>query len=374
MHKRIWQIHSWLGLVCGLGLLVIGVTGSLLVFREELERLFHRDVVELPAPVEQRLSLDQLRSRAEEQLKGYEITGWLVRPETQRHLADAIWVVPHGSREWQFATIDPSSGKMISAPRENTSAVTGWLLQLHYTFFADHAGMIVTAVFGAALCLLGISGVWLYRDFWRNFFTLRWGRSARILFSDFHKLVGITSTVFNLVLGFTGAYWNFTHVIGEELAGHEEPPPMVNRLYGEDISIDAMLADARAKLAGYEVGYIGFPWQPGGDIILYGSFPDDGPLRSQYGTTVVYDAHSGAHKSTRDIRTADWWSQTTDAFTPLHFGNFGGLPIKIIWSLAGLAPGALAISGSAIWWLRRRRPVRSKYVDGGKPLMTTHAH
>jgi len=60
----------------------------------------------------------------------------------------------------------------------------------------------------AVLCLLGLSGVWIYRDFWANFTRLRWRASRQIFLSDLHKTAGITSVVFNLILGFTGAYWN----------------------------------------------------------------------------------------------------------------------------------------------------------------------
>lgn len=355
MRKRFWQLHSWLGLIFGLGLLLIGVTGSLLVFREELEIVVHPDVIRLDQPATNRLPFDRLLADANRQLPGYEITGWVVRPDPEKRLADVLWVVPHGSIEWQFATLDPSSGQLVASPRESHDAITGWLLDLHYTFFADHVGMIITAVFATGLCLLGVTGVWLYRDFWKNFFTLRWGRSARIFFSDVHKMVGISSVAFNVLLGFTGAYWNFTHVIGEELQNLPEPGPMERRLYSDTLSIDAIVADAARRLPGYRANYISLPWMEGVDATLYGSFPDAGPLRGPYGTHVAYDAQNGAHKSTFDLRTAGAWAQCVDAFTPLHFGTFGGLPVRILWCLGGLAPGVLAVSGFVIWRQRRKK-------------------
>jgi uncharacterized iron-regulated membrane protein len=68
---------------------------------------------------------------------------------------------------------------------------------------------------------------------------------------------------------------------------------------------------------------------------------------------VEHDANSGEHRKAIDIRTAGWWTQVVDAFRTLHFGYFGGLPVKIIWCLAGLAPGTLAVTGFIIWWRRR---------------------
>ena len=58
-----------------------------------------------------------------------------------------------------------------------------------------------------------------------------------------------------------------------------------------------------------------------------------------------------------DMREATPWQQIYDSFMPLHYGTFGGWPIKILWCLGGLTPGLLAISGFIVW--RKRQPVRA---------------
>jgi uncharacterized iron-regulated membrane protein len=57
---------------------------------------------------------------------------------------------------------------------------------------------------------------------------------------------------------------------------------------------------------------------------------------------------------------------------PLHFGNWGGLPVKVLWCLLGLAPGTLGATGFLMWWnrvLRRRwrawQTIRIAAVPGG---------
>jgi uncharacterized iron-regulated membrane protein len=86
---------------------------------------------------------------------------------------------------------------------------------------------------------------------------------------------------------------------------------------------------------------------------------DDGPLRSPYGSIVSFDSKSGELKSAVAARDGGLGGQILDAFRPLHFGNFGGLPVKILWSVAGLTPAILAISGSLMWWQRKRRNFRT---------------
>lgn len=357
MTKRLWQLHSWLGLIAGLGLLVIGMTGSLLVFREELESLVNPKFIRVEPAATGRLPLDTLLTSVNQALPEYEVTGWLVRHE-ERELADVIYVIGHGTDEWQVATLDPYTGNLLASPRKGTDTLSGWLLELHYAFFADHTGVFIAGLLAVMLCLLGVSGLWLYRDFWRNFFRLRWRASARIFLSDLHKTVGISSVVFNLILGFTGAYWNLTHVIGEWIQGEHEHAKMSGRLYGEALSLDAVMKDAATQLAGFRGNFISLPSEPEAGVTLWGSATPDNPFRSPYGSTVMFDAQTGAFKAANDIRAAGWWMQFTDMFRPLHYGTFGGLPVKILWSLGGLTPGILAVSGFLIW--RKRRVARSR--------------
>jgi uncharacterized iron-regulated membrane protein len=48
----------------------------------------------------------------------------------------------------------------------------------------------------------------------------------------------------------------------------------------------------------------------------------------------------------------------------LHFGRFAGLPVEIIWTIFGLMPAALFVTGTLMWWKRVLRPwVRRRIID-----------
>ena len=355
MRKRLWQLHSWLGLAAGLGLLVIGLTGSLLIFHEELELVFNPEMVRAEPTSAGRLPLDTLLGHAQRQLPGHEVTGWLPQYEAPR-LADVLYVIERGHNEWLIATLDPYTGKLLASPRLGTTTLTGWLLDLHYAFFADNVGLAIAGLFGLMLCGLGVTGVWMYREFWKSFLTLRWGRGARILFSDLHKFTGITSVVFNLLLGFTGAYWNITHVAGHMIDGDPPQPKIEQRLYAATLSLDNLARDAAQCLPGFRGNFISLPSNPAAPaVIFWGAIEPRGPFTGPYGSTVSYDPQTGAHTATTDLRAAGLWTRIADTFVPLHYGTFGGLTVKILWSLGGLTPGLLAVTGFLIW-RRRRQP------------------
>ena len=366
MRKRLWKLHSWLGLIAGLGLLVIGLTGSLLVFHEELEQVLNPELVRVAPGAQGRLPYDQLLASVNDQLPGYEVAGWLPQHD-HPEFADVVYVMKHGTGDWLLATLDPYTGRILASPRKGTETFTGWLLELHYAFFADHAGVFIVGIFGVLLMALGVTGVWLYRDFWKNVFTLRWGRGARILFSDIHKFAGITSVVFNLALGFTGAYWNLTHVAGHWLEEEHEEPVMVERLYAGSLSLDALAGDAAKRVPGFRANYLSFPISAEAPAVtFYGASEPRSRWSGPYGSYVAYDARRGRFMSATDIRDAGGWARFVDGFTPVHFGTFGGLPVKILWAFIGLTPAILSISGFCIWWMRNRRRPAAKNVGAGR--------
>jgi uncharacterized iron-regulated membrane protein len=242
--------------------------------------------------------------------------------------------------------------------------VTGRIMELHYTFFGGSVGILVAGLFAALLCLLGLSGFWIYQNFWSNFIRLRWRASRQIFLSDLHKTVGITSLVFQLILGFTGAYWNIPSALRQFHFPNAHPVELTGRHWARTVSLDTLLDRSLQALPGFRLTFIGFPAVAGGDLQLIGHAGS--AFRSEYDCTVFFDAQSGALKTVRDIRKASLRDQIIDTFRPLHYGTFGGLFIKIVWCLGGLTPGLLALTGFLMWRQLRLRTKLENYTERHK--------
>lgn len=150
-----------------------------------------------------RLTLDQLMANVRDEVQGFEPVGWVLFQDAER--ADLVYVVEHGTSEWQYVLLNQYSGDLLSAPVATTHHLTDWLLHLHSELLLHHPGLLIAAAISIILCLLGISGVIIYRHFWRHFFTLRWDKRLTVFFTDLHKTTGIIATPILLILGFTGA-------------------------------------------------------------------------------------------------------------------------------------------------------------------------
>jgi uncharacterized iron-regulated membrane protein len=338
-----------MGLIAGVGLLVIGLTGSLLVFHDEIEKAIAPDMF-LSLPVSTaRLPLDVILQGVEKGLPDHEISSWAFASAPDA--VDKVYVVKHGHRERLLVTVNPHTGAILGGPVDARRTVMGRVMELHYTFFAGRVGTLVAGLFAALLCLLGMSGFWIYRDFWTNFMRLRWRASRQIFLSDLHKTVGIASLVFNLILGFTGAYWNIPSAIRQFHFGNGLPPELTGQRWSQSISLDALLNRSRQDLAGFQPTFIAFPAAPGADIQIFGHAGSS--LRSDYDSTVTFHGQSGARTGIREISKGGFWGQIIDAFRPLHYGTFGGFFVKAVWRVGGLTPGLLAITGFLMWRQRR---------------------
>jgi uncharacterized iron-regulated membrane protein len=341
-----------MGLFAGIGLLVVGLTGSLLVFHDLLDAATAPGLFLAQPASSVRQPLDILLANVEKTLPDCEISSWL--PASEPGAVDRVFVVKHHHYERLLVTANPATGAVLASPLDARRTVTGRIMELHYTFFAGSIGTLLAGLFAVLLCLLGLSGFWIYQDFWSNFIRLRWLASRQIFLSDLHKTIGISTVVFQLILGFTGAYWNIPSALRQFRYPNAHPPELTARHWSRKISLDALLDRVRQDLPGFQPTFIAFPAVSGADLQILGHAGS--AFRSDYDCAAVFDAQSGARKSMRDIRKAGLREQIIDTFRPLHYGTFGGLFIKIVWCAGGLTPGLLAITGFLMWRGRQLGP------------------
>ncbi|MFC6632980.1 PepSY-associated TM helix domain-containing protein [Microbulbifer taiwanensis] len=362
MNKTLFKLHSWMALAAFVPLLVICVTGSILVFKHEIDTLLMEDKVRVQAEGRQRQSLDALLADVNGSFPDYEVVGWHLFQDPGR--ADQVYLMQRGGSDWSYTLLNQYSGEMLASPQGLTHYLTDWLLDLHYTLLLDDPGLAITSVFSVLLCLLGISGLVLYRRFWKNFFTLRWKARLIVYFSDLHKMTGVIASPVLLIVGFTGAWWNISHFAHEleEHADGAEHHVMQERLYGSALSLQALHDDSVRRLNGFEPTYISLPWEPGVNITFWGDVHSGNPLLSQYASNVSYDAGSGDYITAFDIREAGAGAKIVDSYRRLHFGDFAGLASRMLWCVVGLSPLLLSVTGLYIWYRRRekRRNARIK--------------
>ncbi|MBQ4852455.1 PepSY domain-containing protein [Pseudoalteromonas sp. MMG012] len=364
--RQLYKLHSWVGLLCLLPFLLICLTGSLLVFKTEIDRILLPEETVVFAS-EERMLEDDLLIAVRQQLPEYELGSWELLGNNGE--ADRIYLIKKGTNIWFKAHLNPYTGKVLSTPEHLHHYLTDWLVELHYTLllndidgFDEHLGTAFTSIFALFLIFLGISGLVIYRQFWKRVLTLRWDQRLLVVLSDIHKMVGTLSSPVLLILGVTGGYYNISIYI-HEWQEHQQRPEhhiMQKRLYVDDVSITDMVVTAPDYVAGFKTTYILFPTEPSQNITLFGQVPTSNPLLSDYGSIVTFDSQTGQYLSRYDIREQGFVTVMIDTFRKLHFGNFAGLASKIMYSIVGLAPVLLGITGLYLWYSRRRKRLKKR--------------
>lgn len=376
MRKTLFKWHSYLALVAMLPLIIASVTGSILVFKTEIDQLLmpekaalNYSVTDHEFPV--RINHNKLQAEIESYFPEYIIGSWEVFSDGKE--ADRVYLIKKGDHDWYKIYFDPYSNIVLSEPVLLTSYLTDWLLSLHYTFLlngigGEHAqwGTFVGLIAAISLTFLGVSGLIIHRRFWLQLLSLRFNKTARIFCGDFHRLAGVWSSPFVLVLGITGIYFNtmeFYHEVFEH--GDEEHYNPSSSLYGDQIDFQSLLDDSQQQLIQFTPTYLLYPFEPDVDITVFGYLPSGNPFASKYSSTVTYDKTSGELLAAIDGREASAVAQVFDSFRELHFGSFAGLASKILWCFFGLGPAILGVSGFLVWYLRKKKKRDRQSINVG---------
>jgi uncharacterized iron-regulated membrane protein len=357
---RRWSwVHKWTSLVCTVFMLLLCITGLPLIFSHEINDWLHSDIrPQTVAAGTPNASMDRVLAAAQERHPS-------LLPIFMSQEADepAMWQVtlaktPTERESFRSVIVDARTAGVIGEPRFDEGFM--WvMLKLHVDLFAGLPGTLFLGLMGLLLVAAIVSGVVLYAPFMRKleFGTVRHDKSPRVRWLDLHNLLGIATLVWAFVVGLTGVIntlgepviklWQFDQM-GEMLAPYKGKTPPTARA-----SLQDSVAAARALEPGMRVGFVAFPGTDFSSPFHYGVFMQgNAALTSRLFKPVLVDASTA---KVTDSRELPWYVSTLLISQPLHFGDYGGLPMKIVWTLLDLA--TIVVLGSGLYlWVKRKQP------------------
>lgn len=365
MRKTLFKIHSWVALIAIIPLIVISITGSVLVFKSEIDGLLMPNSHFVVKALPERLPIDKLIAKTERTYPNYIVVSWEIFNDDT---ADRVYLIKRGTEQWAKLHLNQYTGDILSEPVGTSHYFTDWFLELHYTFLLNdfknlpgQTGTVLGFFFAVFLLVLGISGLIIYRKFWRRLFSVRWRATLQIVLSDIHKMTGVLGSPIIIILAITGGYFNWA-VWYHEVIEHaqEEHYVLTNPLYSHDISLQQILDDSKKQISTFNGTFLVLPLEPDENITLFGEVSTTNPLASEYANTITYNKLTGEHMANWDIREVGIGWQVIDSFRKLHFGYFAGLVSKVLWAVIGLSPVWLAGTGFYLWLTRRARKKQSR--------------
>jgi uncharacterized iron-regulated membrane protein len=357
---RRWSfIHTWSSLICTLFLLMLAITGLPLVFHHEIEDLTGDApaLKEMPANTP-RMDLQQLVKAAEAHRPG-EVVQYFGWDEDEPNGMYAFMGKTAGGdpNDTHTFMLDARSGEAVETPSAN-GGFMNIMLRLHVDMYAGLPGKLLLAFMGLLFVLAIISGVVLYAPFMRrlDFATVRPNKSTRVRWLDLHNLIGVVTLTWAFVVGLTGvlnacadlviAQWR-NDSLAAMVAPYRDAPPLTERAPATDL-----LRIAQTTVPGSEPSFIAFPGSRFSSEHHYAVFMKGNThLTSHLLTPVLIDAET---LNVTAIVSSPWYMDALLLSQPLHFGDYGGMPMKILWGILDLLTIIVLGSGVYLWWVRRR--------------------
>jgi uncharacterized iron-regulated membrane protein len=348
--RTLFKMHSLAGLLSGLLLLVVSASGCVLVFAEEIDRALHPAVVRV-APAGKPLPLERIYRQARADFPHIGYVRFRTLPKTPR---SAVEMSLETGTDWYFAYYNPYTGRLLGVRNADTYFL-GWLLNLHYRLMAGKTGEYTVALLALSLVLSTLTGLVVYRKhllkvlLFRQAFAFTNWRTAS---SSLHRLVGIWSLAFNLVIALTG-FWMLRHLFTGLPAANPTAGITVN--WPLPYPVDAYVQRARAALPGLVPYGVWLPRERTERVLVFGQVAGGPLLHNEYSSTVALHPATGRVVSVTDARQGSFTEQLDIIALPLHAGQYGGLLVKILYCAGGLAPALLSLTGGLLWLRRTRR-------------------
>lgn len=376
---RAWYlVHKWTSIVCTAFLLMLCLTGLPLIFHEEIDALTDEAIVASGPPSSGNhpglVPLDDMLARALAARPG-EVPVFMAFDNDRPLMTITTAPAPDSPADQMTIQIfDRSTGASAGQEEEG---VMHFILQLHTDMFLGLPGMLFLGVMGVLFVMALISGTVLYAPFMRklDFGTLRVSRSQRLKWLDYHNLLGIVALAWMLVVGLTGVINALATPI-ERFWQMDQLAEMAGAYHGRDAlppsrygSLDVAMATAREALPGNNPQFIGFPGGAFSSKHHYAVFfQGDTPLTERALTPALIDAVTGR---LTDVRPMPWYMLTLSYSQPLHFGDYGRLPLKILWALLDIFTIIVLGSGLYLWLGKHRTPLdaRVREVETGGDLV-----
>jgi uncharacterized iron-regulated membrane protein len=357
--RLFYKAHIYLGLFVAVHFIFLSISGSILLFKEEVEGSAHEAVAVTADQTP--MSYSALLSDVLKKFPGERPLAVFKDDEHDNVLNVRLGM--NDSKMFRGArklTYDAYTGAELNG-EANKSSFMDWMLRLHREFFLGAYGKMYVGFIGLLYFFVMLSGFFIYGNFAKKvaFGEVR-VKSPRHWFSDMHRYIGIGVFAWGLIIGATGFFLGISSTLIKVYQYQElkQITQQYKDVHGENDHLhnasvlDQVIKTSEQALPNAKVDYIAMPdtqFSPPNHflVVMVGNTPQTERMTQ----LVVVDAATGTQGEVREL---PWYMKITLASEPLHFGNYGGLFLKIVWLGFSLFSLLLPIFGLVIWYKRKK--------------------
>ncbi len=391
--KRLLAVHGWSGVLLGLFLYVVVITGTVSVLAHEIGDWSisgTRDTAPFSQSIDARVTAlaDSVDPRFREDVSIY--------PNAAGSLI--VFFHTHGTNNagdpddlgvrftlapQTLEIVRRDQGYGMELPGDPEDALSQFITTLHISLHAPNPiGLYLTGLAGFVMLFAVISGIILHRHLLKDLFVAPRLSSRLLNRRDRHILAASWSLPFGFLLAFTGTFFSFAGSVGLPIVAMVsfggDQTKMIETLVGvpqatsnaraDMASLDSILAQS-IRRTGTQPEFV--------SIVHWGKADATAQVtHGPTGTSIessnhIYDMTTGRYEGIKpDVGTRPSLGSSIFAWiAPLHFGHFAGLLSKFIWVGLGLATCYVTLSGLRLWVARRNDEPGWRWLGDAIPMI-----
>lgn len=422
LKKVFFQIHWFLGISAGLILALMGVTGAIYSYDQQILKLINQDSYVVQAQNTPKLTPAQLYQHFEQRQPDLKINSITIAKDATA--SSTVNIQKEGERRGYNMMVNPYTAEVL--PEIKGRGFFQFVQQLHRNLTFGPVGKQITAACTLILIFFVLSGLylrWPKRHTWRQWLFVKPKLKGRNFIWDLHAVIGTWVVVFYLLMACTGLYWSYDWWRDGmfKLMGVERPQPQMqagprnaqgqatNRMQGQPQQGHAGRehrgegrGESREQLSSAQIydalnkTWTGFNTQLGRDYssitlnlpkkadqTIELSFIDSTPQHERARNSAVYHYGTGKIEKLELYEDKKLNEKIMSSMLPVHRGSFFGPVYHFFAMLASLAMPLFFVTGWMLYLKRRkqkkltlaaRQHVSDHYIDpNATPWLITYA-
>lgn len=369
--RSLWIIaHRWIGIIVGLPIALIGLSGSLILLAPLLLALQHGDILEHQStpttspPVSPSAWVSAVRAANTDKLEIIAVSA----PNSSPVAADTALVIGHThegaeGHNHRVFSVNPDTGR-LQGYYDFETAYAYIPVAIHTSLMIPMIGLDIVAVIGIILLFSSITGVYLWwprPKTWRAAFRFKNNARGLARWFSLHNFIGLYSAIAIFILSATGV-WILKPDWVEPAVDAATPlrgAPSASLIADSSscvtpTTVETALELATAHRPNSKLTYLVSPEEDRKFFEINFSNADSWNVRDG-DTTVYVDPNCARIVDTISGDSLSAGEAAKRATVPMHNGLMFGTIGQVLVFLAGLALPVLYISGLILWWRRRKK-------------------
>ncbi len=382
LRKWIGTLHLWLGLSSGIIVFILGITGCLYVFIEEIEPLVYKDKLFIRPMDQPKKPATEIWQAAQQAIgEEHRLTGGRFPNIPDQTCKFTVYKGKEGGFwYWQgiefyrSVYVNPYTAEVVKV-EDPSFEFFEVVVSLHWSLLlVNDIGQPIVGVATIVFVFMIISGLILWwpksRQAARQRFWFRWKKTTQWKRRnyDLHNIPGFYVFLVALIFGLTGLVWAFDWfdesvqwiANGGQPHEHEEQARSDIRYAATRASVDQLFEAVQQEYPGAESYFVSVPQDSTGTINIFVRNKGRFDYRSNR-----YDQYTGRLLESETFDDENAGHQLRAMNYDIHTGAIAGLPGKILAFTGSLICASLPVTGFFIW--RGRKKKKRKNNTSGDP-------